>query len=93
MRQIAVVLLAMFAIACTKADEHRANATLSDANAKVEVAADKTGHAIKKGYEESKPELKKVGHQAGEGLKAAGKSLKAGLHAATAPSDGDAQSR
>jgi flagellar biosynthesis/type III secretory pathway protein FliH len=89
MRLIVVLLLAVSAVACTKSDERNVNAALSDANNKMEHAADKTGHALKKGYEKAKPELKQAGHEAGESLKDAGKSVKKGIHEATAPSDGD----
>jgi hypothetical protein len=89
MRYLATILLAMLAVACSKADQHETEAAASDAGTRVGAAADKASAEIRQGYDKAKPGLEALGDRAEKGLKKAGVAAKKEIHDATAPTPED----
>jgi hypothetical protein len=89
MRYLATILLAMLAVACSKADQHETEAAASDAGDHARVALSDAATEIRQGYEKAKPGLEALGDKAEKGLKKAGVAAKREIHEATAPTPQD----
>ena len=86
MRYFLSIVLAMFAVACTKTET---TGNLQKTDAEINQAADKAGDKIEEAYNDAKPELKELGKNIAEGAKEVGGAVKKEVHEATAPDAND----
>jgi hypothetical protein len=90
MRSFLVILVAIFAVSCSKSEvrsnEQKADSAVSGAAEDVKDAAVKTGAELKEAAAKAKPDIDRIGDAAQAGLKDAAKDIKSSVHEATADS-------